>query len=1068
MSENTLHQKPAPESSSPNKNIKNLSIAVNNSATSNTEKESVKTPVVMTASTNTPSAPIPDPPAPVLHPLHPDPSTTSFKVPKKILVSENKDLVNNIRMPSLSQSSSAILNSNEASHNYNNNSNTGNSNINNNINNSSNNNATNNTNTTNTTSNNMTNVAVSGPNSTAGTGPVSNIPSTSATPTIPNSMLNKSIISSLNKSLKAKQKIISNREPHPKNPTLISDILNTSPQSTIFPNNISSTNNSTLELDSDSGVTSSKAGASHLGSNAGAPISTHQAPNSSTMATPNPNAAFLLHPNSSTTNVAHASGSSQSNSNSNAAPVATLTEVSNDNSNDAGVAESQTSAASKPPPSKGKQKKISKQNSTRTDFFAAKLASAVDDVESSDSDETFVYENNNDFETMSTTMATPNVANDASSVHGSVLASALQMGGAPSFHSPSIAEGHTGGESIAVQPVESIHSTHSSKLPKIQAHATSNRPPSIANSFTSNYLESVANSANSNINKDKRPAYQRSFSSYSQDEHPGAKLQVPCERSSNNISPSGALDEINSQSHAPQGLGIEGRSDHPSQSNSHVARSINDGYNDDNFSYNEVEDVEIDDEMSTDGDFYAQRNASANPQFGGVSGTTNITNNQASQTNNSLTSRSTSKKNYKSSTSSSKLRSTTSKLFDKKGSQPRRYSIIPDDIDIEDFDDELIYYDKNIRFPYNNSNVNEASPLMSQGHRLPHYRSLNLNFPGAKRPSGLKKKRYLSTGQSLIPGAENSGANSPSNVSSHNADIFPFPYQEPQQNYYYDFDEYDEESQRNGSNDKDQINRSISRGTKNGLYNHNLTASEGHFFLPRKQSSEFNYHRINCIKSFIYTLVSILVILAIGFVMGFVLATTKDLTKVSITSIENAVVSQDELVFNIVVEAFNPGWFTVEIEDVNLDLFAKSGYLPDASVQSLEEGGLDDEMSSLANGVETVLLGTVYTLESPMSFKGGFFSRESVIQSGEIKLLTPGKNLTTLNNFAKGKKGHNGNSTEPDNSKKWEIISKNPFDLVVRGILMYTLPMGKDTRSVVVDKIGYIDPTQIFSSNVEK
>ncbi|ABN68013.2 predicted protein [Scheffersomyces stipitis CBS 6054] len=797
-------------------------------------------------------------------------------------------------------------------------------------------------------------------------------------------MLNKSIISSLNKSLKAKQKIISNREPHPKNPTLISDILNTSPQSTIFPNNISSTNNSTLD---------------------------------------------------------------QSNSNSNAAPVATLTEVSNDNSND---------AASKPPPSKGKQKKISKQNSTRTDFFAAKLASAVDDVESSDSDETFVYENNNDFETMSTTMATPNVANDASSVHGSVLASALQMGGAPSFHSPSIAEGHTGGESIAVQPVESIHSTHSSKLPKIQAHATSNRPPSIANSFTSNYLES-----------DKRPAYQRSFSSYSQDEHPGAKLQVPCERSSNNISPSGALDEINSQSHAPQGLGIEGRSDHPSQSNSHVARSINDGYNDDNFSYNEVEDVEIDDEMSTDGDFYAQRNASANPQFGGVSGTTNITNNQASQTNNSLTSRSTSKKNYKSSTSSSKLRSTTSKLFDKKGSQPRRYSIIPDDIDIEDFDDELIYYDNNIRFPYNNSNVNEASPLMSQGHRLPHYRSLNLNFPGAKRPSGLKKKRYLSTGQSLIPGAENSGANSPSNVSSHNADIFPFPYQEPQQNYYYDFDEYDEESQRNGSNDKDQINRSISRGTKNGLYNHNLTASEGHFFLPRKQSSEFNYHRINCIKSFIYTLVSILVILAIGFVMGFVLATTKDLTKVSITSIENAVVSQDELVFNIVVEAFNPGWFTVEIEDVNLDLFAKSGYLPDASVQSLEEGGLDDEMSSLANGVETVLLGTVYTLESPMSFKGGFFSRESVIQSGEIKLLTPGKNLTTLNNFAKGKKGHNGNSTEPDNSKKWEIISKNPFDLVVRGILMYTLPMGKDTRSVVVDKIGYIDPTQIFSSNVE-
>ena len=64
--------------------------------------------------------------------------------------------------------------------------------------------------------------------------------------------------------------------------------------------------------------------------------------------------------------------------------------------------------------------------------------------------------------------------------------------------------------------------------------------------------------------------------------------------------------------------------------------------------------------------------------------------------------------------------------------------------------------------------------------------------------------------------------------------------------------------------------------------------------------------------------------------MGFLLATTKELTNVSINSFENPIVSQDELLFNIIVEAFNPGWFTVSIDEVELDIFAKSGYLSES------------------------------------------------------------------------------------------------------------------------------------------
>lgn len=178
--------------------------------------------------------------------------------------------------------------------------------------------------------------------------------------------------------------------------------------------------------------------------------------------------------------------------------------------------------------------------------------------------------------------------------------------------------------------------------------------------------------------------------------------------------------------------------------------------------------------------------------------------------------------------------------------------------------------------------------------------------------------------------------------------------------------------------------------------------------------------------------------------MGFLLASTKDLSNISVVSIENALVSQDELVFSIVVEALNPGWFSVSINDLELDVFAKSGYLGDAS----------------DFGVETVLLGSVYNFESEITFKGSFLSRELVQQTGEIKLVAPGRNLTSMV-VAETKPPHHlpGEGDAPDNSEKWNIISKHPFDLILRGVLKYNLPMTLSVKSAVVNKVGYIDPS---------
>ncbi|KAK6463595.1 hypothetical protein DFJ63DRAFT_341463 [Scheffersomyces coipomensis] len=898
----------------------------------------------------------------------------------------------------------------------------------------------------------------------------SNAPSVIASPAVPaatsstippsQAILNKTTINNINKSLKAKQKVINSREPLKTPVSLISDSLTTSPQTSIFPNNISSVNigshdvetiDTTINKAHENNTTSTGTSKPIINPSSTANVLPPQPPSSS--------APILLNPNNSALNLNH---SISGNINPNISNVSQNSELP--------IGESNQTTQKKPDAAKAKRKKIPKQPSTRTDFFAAKLATAVDEVESSDSDETFVYENNNsnDFENINV----PGNFGDTNSIHGSIMTNPVQISAltVPQDQNEDKVPKASPINNTATQPLQ----------------PPSNRPPSITNSFSSNhYIESIGVLSGNNSSRDKRPvARQQSFSSYSHDDVAG-KNQFPSERSSNNHSPYIDGPPINE-------IAVPTKR-YQSTTNSQIARSISDGYNDDNFSYNEVDDDDenlIDDEMSTDGDYFTGQksnnatltNASGihtqpQPQSHQSQPSQSQPQQQSSQQQHlqqsvvsnaaqSVSSKAGSKKNYKSSTSSSKLRSTTSKLFDKKGSQPRRYSIIPDDIDIEDFDDELIYYDNNIRFPYNGStnNLHETTPLMNQPHqpqqhRLPHYRSLNLNFPGSKKEaSTLKNKRYLSTGQPLVP--DNGGTASPN---APNNEVYPFPYQDQSQpNYYYDFDEYDEEG-----NEDFRVNLGGGRNNgKNGLY------SSQHFFLPRKQSGEFDNYRVNCIKSFIYTLISIVSILSIGFIMGFVLATTKDLTNVSITSIENAVVSQDELIFNIVVQAFNPGWFTVDIEDVELDIFAKSGYLPDSLVAEQED------MESLASNVVTVLLGSVLTLESPMSFRGGFFNRDPIYQSGEIKLFSPGKNLTNIlalaNKKDKEKKNKDdGNSTDPDNSKKWEIISKNPFDLVVRGLLKYNLPMsiGKNTKSVVVDKTGFIDPTQftyINEANNEK
>lgn len=794
------------------------------------------------------------------------------------------------------------------------------------------------------------------------------------------SVINKQLLSKLNKSLKEKQKVIQNKESHTKNPTLIQDILTTSPLQAVFPHNAASS---------------------------AAPVSEPGRSISPTLELPQDDRPH--EPDTS-------------------APPS--------------VVAKELDTKLRP-----KNRRIAKQNSTRTDFFAAKLASAVDDVSSSNSDETFVYESNvNDFddganrdnlagrpagasasgtavgaddttvpnsglESINHAPASILLVNDNISVAGSVRnATPLES----TINSPNTEPRKEKDEEavrIDNSRAESIHSLQSSKWNARNTLSTNTTPPNTMNGrlaqppnlahaenpaqFLNPYFDGILrdasnkaarrkSSSHSLISEDKSYLLRSPVLHYSEHNHNGVATHLP------NL------------------------------------RGLNEGCHESTYSFDEEDD---DDVLCGDA-----ASSQADVHLIGADSNLNIASpgEVVPKLGHLLRGNKLGKK-AKTSTTSSKLRSTTSKLFDKKGAQPRRYSTIPDDIDIEDFDDELIYYDnKNIRFPYNSQNGNESSSLLGGAHRLPHYRSLNLNYSGKRQPS----KRYSSLG--FVP------PTSPvQQFGGKNNDIFPFPYPEANQKFYYDFDEYDEDAH---ADSRDEVQ---AKGMS-PIRNH-LSPTNNHFFLPRKVSRDnFGNSKVKFLKSFLYTLISIITILAIGFMLGFLLASTKDLTNLSIVSIENALVSQDELVFSIVVEALNPGWFTVTIEEVEIDIFAKSGYLSQPG-----------EMS-----VETVLLGSVASLESPLVFEGSLLSRELRYQTGDIKLVAPGKNLTGSKDPINSMKGtpirYVDNPQEPDvpdNSEKWTVISKHPFDLILRGVFKYSLPMTSNIKSAVVNKVGYVDPT---------
>ncbi|KAL0778045.1 hypothetical protein CaCOL14_005698 [Colletotrichum acutatum] len=197
--------------------------------------------------------------------------------------------------------------------------------------------------------------------------------------------------------------------------------------------------------------------------------------------------------------------------------------------------------------------------------------------------------------------------------------------------------------------------------------------------------------------------------------------------------------------------------------------------------------------------------------------------------------------------------------------------------------------------------------------------------------------------------------------------------------------------------------------------------------------------------------VTMMLLLVITGAIGFMFATSQPLTDIQLVSVKNVLASDPELMFDLTVKAHNPNIVVVSIDQANLEIFAKS---PHAGTdfdwwKRPHEGELEDPDMHIRDdppddppdedNAPNMRLGTIMEFDSPLSFEGSFFNKGVSASTGTMRLHLPG------NHSAGG-------------SERWGRIIQDEFDLIVKGVVRYSLPLSQRVRSAPISGRTTVKP----------
>ncbi|KAF2218594.1 vacuolar segregation subunit 7-domain-containing protein [Elsinoe ampelina] len=213
----------------------------------------------------------------------------------------------------------------------------------------------------------------------------------------------------------------------------------------------------------------------------------------------------------------------------------------------------------------------------------------------------------------------------------------------------------------------------------------------------------------------------------------------------------------------------------------------------------------------------------------------------------------------------------------------------------------------------------------------------------------------------------------------------------------------------------------------------------------------------------------IIISLVIVGAVGVLFMSNRSLEEVQIEKIQNVLASEQEIMLDLVVGAVNPNLLGIGVGEMDLNIFAKSKYvatttrdeasptpaptgfgvgvgvgtsaerrraprpapIPEDDLHVSGQPWQDsdghwhsgDEDDSLEGDSQTMLLGRVFHFDQGLYFDGTPLKRRRHFSTGEFRLAKP------------------GNKTEAGGSARWERVLGYPFELILRGVVRYQLPV---------------------------
>ncbi|CAK7268220.1 Vacuolar inheritance and morphology protein [Sporothrix epigloea] len=222
-----------------------------------------------------------------------------------------------------------------------------------------------------------------------------------------------------------------------------------------------------------------------------------------------------------------------------------------------------------------------------------------------------------------------------------------------------------------------------------------------------------------------------------------------------------------------------------------------------------------------------------------------------------------------------------------------------------------------------------------------------------------------------------------------------------------------------------------------------------------------SYHRppASFLNRFASCLVlTVMLMLVISGAIGFMFATSQPLEAIELVKISGVIASEQELMFDLMVRAHNPNVVVVTVDSADMEVFAKSPHAGNdsewwrrpqigdaASTNGNGDHGSNDatkfdkEQRDQPDSSPNFLLGKFTEFDNPLSFEGSFFHHGLSTSRSGVRIRRP------------------GNGTD-GGSERWERILDDEFDLIIKGVLRYSLPLSQRVRSALIEGRIKVEP----------